>query len=196
MRISTEDMQQQLLYEYWLKRDTWLLRDEAVPLLLGLDPARIELTATDITELWEQARSAAEEGELAVYNRQAPVESWSVAPEVVYRWAGNREIALPDPFSSLMEFILKTVQKDESVRIQDDSEAVSFNAGNEVILGAALAVINAFPELCRKGDGSIDIRATILKMHEHAGVLFGSEEPELTYERIYDLLKNWTGKFE
>lgn len=196
MRINTEDMQQQLLYEYWLKRDTWLLRDEAVPLLLGLDPARIERTASDITELWEQARSAAEEGELAVYNRQAPVENWSVAPEVIYRWAGNREIPIPEPFSSLMEFILKTVQKDESVRIQDDNEAVSFNAGNEIILGSALAVINAFPELCRKGDGSIDIRATILKMHEHAGVLFGSEEPEFTYERIYDLLKNWTAKLE
>lgn len=194
MRTNSEDQRQQLLYEYWLKRDTWLLRDEAVPLLLGHDPAQAEERDPEITELWEEVRLSVEEGELAVYNRQAPIESWSVAPETIYRWAGNREIVLPDPFSALMEFILKTVKKDESVRIQDDNEAVSFNAENEIILGAALAVVNAFPRTCRKEDGSIDIRGTILQMHDHAGTLFGTDSPDFTYERIYDLLKNWTGK--
>lgn len=195
MRTNSEDLRQQLVYEYWLKRDTWLLRDEAVPLLLGHDPAQVEEGDPEITELWEGARLSVEEGELAVYNRQAPVDTWSVAPETIYRWAGNREISIPESFSALMEFILKTVKKDESVRIQDDNEAVSFNAGNEIILGAALAVVNAFPRACRKKDGSIDIRGTILQIHNHAETLFGSEDPGFTYERIYDLLKNWTGKF-
>lgn len=194
MRINSEDLQQQLLYEYWLKRDTWLLRDEAVPLLLGHDPTQTDHNAPEITELWEKVRLSAEEGELVVYNRQAPLETWSVTPAGLYRWAGNRDIALPEPFSALMEFILQTVKKDESVRMQEGNEALSFNAENEIILGAALAVVNAFPRACRKEDGSIDIRGTILQLHEHAATLFGSEDPGFTYERIYDLLKNWTDK--
>lgn len=196
MRPGAKAMQQQLLYEYWLKRDTWLLRDEAAPLLLGLDPAQVDRNAPDISELWEKMRLSVEQGHLAVYNRQAPVDSWSVAPDVIYRWAGNRDISLPEPFSILMEFILKTVKKDESVHVNDDNEALSFNAENEIILGAALAVVNAFPDACSKKDGGIDIRATVLQMHEHAEILFGVEEPEFSYERIYDLLKNWTGKLK
>lgn len=194
MKIDNEDLRQQLLYEYWFKRDTWLLRREAVPLLLGLDPERVDHNEPEIAGLWETIRQSVEEGSLTVFNRQAPVESWSVTPEAVYRWAGDRAMPLPEPFSSLMEFILKTVKKEDSVRQTENHEAESFNEENETILGAALAVINAFPEACRKKDGSIDVRKTILQINDHANVLLGREDLGFTYERVYDLLKNRTDK--
>lgn len=191
--MSTEAMRQQQLYENWLKRDTWLLRDEAVPLLLGLDPTSADPAHSGIAGLWETVRVAVEEGELAVYNRQAPAGSWSVAPAAVYRWANRKALSLPAPFSELMEFILQTVKQDEAAHTEADS-GHSFNVDNENILGAALAVINAFPEDCLKFGGGIDIHRTIALMDQYAVDLFGQDDMSYTYERIYDLLKIWIGR--
>ena len=37
-----EKLSQQLFYEKWSTRDEWLLKDEAIPLVLGLDPEQTE----------------------------------------------------------------------------------------------------------------------------------------------------------
>lgn len=191
---QTDDLQQQLLYEYWLKRDTWSLCREAVPLLLGYDPDSTDPESSGVAVLRDKVQAAAEEGELSIYNRQGPLETWAVAPAVIYRWATRRGMILPAPFTALMEFIMKTVKWDEAGTTEADDAGLSFSAENEIILGAALAVQNAFPDKCRNADGGIDIRSTIIQMDREAQALFGREELGFTYERVYDLLKNWLDK--
>lgn len=191
--MRTDEMQQQLLYEYWLKRDTWSLRDEAVPLLLGLDPASADPEEPAVQETWDSVKSDVKENRLSIYNRQAPADSWSVAPAVIYRWASENNIPLPAPFSELMEFILQAVKREGQSDVMED-EGSRFNAENESILGAALALINRFPDACFESDGGIDIHKTIILMKEHATDLFGTPGPEFSYERVYDLLKRWADR--
>jgi hypothetical protein len=181
-----DDLAQQKLYEKWLKEDRWLLRSQALPLLAGFDPEGTELPLPD--DLWDKMAEAVSNAELAVENAGATPEHWAASPRAVYRWATGNGIAVPEPFRTLMEFILQTVRIEEPSRDRDLGET-GFHTDNEKILAAALSVLGAYPGQCLGRNGSIDIRKVIVLMHDHAGELFGTDGLEYSYERVHDLLR-------
>lgn len=182
-----DELAQQKLYEKWLKKDRWRLRDEAAPLLAGVDPETAAGSGTP-DQIWNRLAAAVRHGELTVDNPDAALEVWTAAPAAVYHWATAGQIAVPEAFRALMEFILQTVRPQASGN-GDDTEPSAFHAGNEGILGAALSVLAAYPGQCYRRNGGIDLRKVIMLMHEHAAELFGSDGLEYSYERVYDLLQ-------
>lgn len=180
-----DDLAQQKLYEKWLKKERWRLRDEAVPLLAGVDPEAPEGSAA-LDGLWRQLENAVRGGGLAVEDADAAPETWTAAPAAVYRWAVAAGLGVPEPFRALMEFILQAVQTQP---VDEAADPSAFHAGNEDLLGAALSVLAAFPEQCRRRNGGVDIRKVIVLMHEHAPQLFGAGELPYSYERAHDLLQ-------
>lgn len=181
------ELAQQKLYETWLKKDHWRLRDEAVPLLAGVDPGAGGEGGPE-EALWRDLATAVADGVLRVDNPGADPAHWTASPRAVYRWAGDAGHPVPEAFRNLMEFILQTVKQDSASAPGGGAET-DFHAVNEAVLGAALSVLAAWPDRCRDRNGGIDIRKVILLMHEHAGVLFGSDGLEYSYERVYDLLQ-------
>jgi hypothetical protein len=182
-----DELAQQKLYETWLKKDHWRLRDEAVPLLAGVDP---ETGGEDeqLAALWQELAAAVAAGSLRVDNPGAEPSLWTASPRAVYRWVADAGRPVPEAFRNLMEFILQTVKQDPLSAPGDGAET-DFYAGNEAILGAALSVLAAWPDRCFTRNGGVDVRRVILLMHEHAGELFGSDGLEYSYERVYDLLQ-------
>ena len=181
-----DELAQQKLYEKWLKKDLWRLHGEAAPLLLGMDPESAECSAA-LDDLRQQLENAVQGGGLAVETADAAPEAWSAGPAAVYRWALAAGVAVPEPMRALMEFILQTVTAQDSMPVEEGTDA--FHAGNEAILGAALSVLAAFPAECFHDNGGIDLRKVIILMHEHAPELFGTKGLEYSYERVFDLLE-------
>jgi hypothetical protein len=180
------ELAQQKLYEKWLKEDRWLLRSQALPLLAGFDPEGTEQPLSE--DLWDRMAAAVSNAELVVEDAGAAPEYWAASPRAVYRWAASNDINVPEPFRTLMEFILQTVRVETPSRGRDVAET-GFHTDNEKILGAALSVLGAYPGECLGRNGNIDIRKVIILMHDHAGELFGTDGLAYSYERVHDLLR-------
>ncbi|MGH8583248.1 MAG: hypothetical protein ACREWG_10785 [Gammaproteobacteria bacterium] len=136
------------LYEKWLRMPQWQARDEALPLLLGVDPGRwLELREDAgmqalAAQVWEGM-----EARLGAAGLIAAGAGY-LAPEAWYRWAGEQGIAVPEACSGLMDFILRTVKRSlpepETPAIPGDSAS----ALREQVLGAALNILAKCPDQC------------------------------------------------
>lgn len=177
-----EKMQQQLLYERWAVKDTWHLRTEALPLLLGMDPDKYQKNEyrpdeETIKGLWQHATQCIEHGLLQVTNREQKRDEWRVEPLDIYQWAEISRLTVPDPLTAIMEFIGSTVMK--SLRDKD----------REKILGMALAVLATYPDRCRNAGGEIkaEVLAGICKEQFRAR----GQETGLPDNAMLELIDKW-----
>ena len=104
----------QLLYEKWLRKDEWLLKAEALPLLLGIDPYdRAAAEGDEIEKYWREMVSAVRAGQLSPVTDSHLVESsWRAAVADIYSWALNTGVPMPEPLTQLMNFVLKTIKRE------------------------------------------------------------------------------------
>ncbi|MGH8588754.1 MAG: hypothetical protein ACREXX_05265, partial [Gammaproteobacteria bacterium] len=147
---------QQLLYERWLRRPVWRLREEVVPLLLGIDPvvwARggVVPGSTEVQDrVWAALHAAVMEGRgPRVIDSGADPDDWRVEPADLYRWASGRGLVLPQAFVALMDFILRAVKAParEVAAVGTPAEAHQASV-REQVLGAALNVLAKCPDQC------------------------------------------------
>ena len=114
---SVRDSYKQRLYEKWVCKETWLLRAEGIPLLLGQTPGSDSVKDDEPDDngeaLWKHARECAEKNILPVVNRECHPDEWRVKSVVLYKWAVTTGVRLPDEFSLLMNFVLRTVKTDD-----------------------------------------------------------------------------------
>lgn len=190
----------QLLYEKWVTKDTWLLKDEALPLLMALDPEKSldidPATETALGEMWIHAGSCVEQGLLKVTNREDVPEKWRVRPIDIYRWAKISRLSFPDIFTNLMEFVVNTVKLADSesqnnLQGSPDMTAIKFDQNREKVLGMALAILAAYPEQCRNSKGRVKVDRIINIINEKGTYWLGEEELEMSTTAMKDLINKW-----
>ena len=192
---------QQKLYEKWAVKSSWHLKNQAIPLLLSIDPEIYSTSSCDeVTEqkyqdLWEHAQHCVEQGLLFIINRERPAEEWEAKPIDVYKWAAISRVELPVQLSALMEFVMMSLVSTATIdndsldnRKQND---ISYYKDKERILGAALAMFVTYPERCRNKKGLVSAENIVSLINENESVLFAEETPGLSTTACIDLINKW-----
>lgn len=192
---------QQKLYEKWAVKPSWHLKNQAIPLLLSMDPekystsSRNEYSEQKYQDLWEHAQHCVEQGLLFVLNREHPADEWKAKPIDVYKWAAISRVELPLELSTLMEFVMMTLVSTEN--IDNDSldnkkqNDITYDKDRERILGAALAMLVTYPERCKNKKGRVSAENILSLIDENESVLFGEEIPGLSPTAGIDLINKW-----
>ncbi len=89
----------QKLYEKWSCKDKWLLYDEGIPLLFGIEPGTSVSMDNELLnkkeELWVHAKECVQKNLLSVVNAEKPIIEWEVRPVDLYCWATVSRISMP-----------------------------------------------------------------------------------------------------
>ncbi|MFB3090117.1 MAG: hypothetical protein ACE1ZG_02065, partial [Gammaproteobacteria bacterium] len=145
--------------------------------------------------LWEHAQHCVEQELLFVLNRECPADEWEASPVDVYKWAAISRVELPKELSLLMEFVMKslvpTTNFNNNSRSSKKQDEVSYDKGKDRILGAALAVLAAYPERCRNKKGCVRAENILSLINKNKNALFGEEIPELSVTASSDLINQW-----
>ena len=192
---------QQKLYEKWVVKPSWHLKNQALPLLLSMDPEKYSTSSCDeyseqkYQDLWEHAQHCVEQGLLFVLNREHPADEWEAKPIDVYKWAAISRVELPAELSTLMEFVMMTLVS--TANIDNDSldnkkqNDITYDKDRERILGAALAMLVTYPERCKNKKGRVSAENILSLIDENESVLFGEEIPGLSPTAGIDLINKW-----
>lgn len=192
---------QQKLYEKWAVKPSWHLKNQAIPLLLSMDPekystsSRDEYSEQEFQDLWEHAQHCVEQGLLFILNREHPADEWEAKPIDVYKWAAISRVELPVELSTLMEFVMMTMVS--TANIDNDSldnkkqNDITYGKDKERILGAALAMLVTYPERCKNKKGRVSAENILSLINDKESVLFGEEIPGLSPTAGIDLINKW-----
>ncbi|MCC7411633.1 MAG: hypothetical protein IT495_08370 [Gammaproteobacteria bacterium] len=195
---------EQELYERWLRRERWRMREEALPLLFGVDPdawpralEREQLAAAEAT-LWALLDGAHRSGPLAP---QATHAHWTITPVALWTWARSLHQRVPAAFEALVQFIANVVRRDEPVGQPDVAVPLPLQAAGapiarqhsarEQILGAALNLLAKYPEACRDEHGFADARRVVARMQSQAAAWFDDGRLPVTTDVAVDLIEPW-----
>ncbi|HKK16011.1 MAG TPA: hypothetical protein VJ981_04845, partial [Gammaproteobacteria bacterium] len=191
----------QSMYEKQVARETWLLKNEAIWLISGIEPVQCnevdEETRNKITGLWEHARKCVEEGLLQVVNREQEADLWEVRPLDIYQWARVSRVELPEVFSNLMGFVAKSIKPvytaadTESAHDAFDRKAYEFDQDREAVLGMALAVLAAFPDECRSSGGRIKADRIVSIITDKEKFWLGNRQTAMSSIAMRDLISKW-----
>ena len=188
----------QKLYEKWSCRDKWLLFDEGIPLLFGLEPGKKQSIDEELSEkvrdLCTHARDCVKKKLLSVVSIEKPEERWEVRPVDLYYWATVSRIAMPEEFSTLMAFIVQAVKPTElnTNSFQDDvQQDTIYQKHREIVLGAATSLLVNAPELCKDNKGNIESDRITKKILENKNQRFGNVEPLLAESAMADLINGY-----
>jgi hypothetical protein len=192
---------QQKLYEKWTVKPSWHLKNEAIPLLLSIDPEKYSTLSCDEyfeqkhQELWEHAQHCVEQGLLFILNREHSADEWEAKPIDVYKWAAISRVELPLELSTLMEFVMmslvSTANIDNNSTENKKQNDISYEMDKERILGAALAMLVNYPERCKNKKGQVRAENILSLINENESVLFGEEIPDLSSTAGIDLISKW-----
>ena len=192
-----ELMRLQLLYENWAVKESWLIKEEALPLMVAIDPNSLPACESDIENLlnesWMHAKSCVEQGLLQVINREDKPEQWRAKPLDIYRWAKISRIPCPDTLATLMEFVSNTIKQTDEYHshINSDLTAAKFDKDRERILGMALAILAAYPDKCRNNKGRVKVDRILDIINEKRSHWLGDEELSMSTTVIRDLISKW-----
>lgn len=178
----------QLVYEKWLKLDTWKARSEALPLAVGVAPERWQdhIREYDLAkaeqELW--ATFAASNG---IGGDDVPV-----SVTTVYDWFTANGVELPAGFSRLYGFIRQAVLVAGAAQASnDESTSAAPPEEREIVLGAALSLVSRMPRQCRDEHGFVDGAAITELIFETAARWFPNSTPSMTRAQITELIDKW-----
>lgn len=188
---------QQLLYERWLRRPVWRLREEAVPLLLGIDPvvwagggeAPGSTEAQD--RVWAAVHAEVmDRGGPRVIDSGGGPEHWCVEPAELYRWASGHGLVLPESFVTLMDFILRAV-KAPAGEVAVSRTETHLASVREQVLGAALNVLAKCPDQCYDAHGLCSGARIAERIAAQSMRWFDAPEPPLAGPEMTALIDRW-----
>ena len=189
---------QQRLYEHWLKQDAWYLRDDALPLLLGVDPEEWpelrdrEPIRSSEALAWEVVQASVRDTDQPmVTNRNAPEDLWKVRTSDFYRWAKQADIAVPNPLEQLIQFIATVVQQEDPDAIGAADVAAT---AQQTVLGAALSVLAAWPADCSDRQGRIDAARIAALVERKAPLWFTNARAPMSAQAMTQLIDEWLSK--
>jgi len=187
-------LEQQLLYERWLKREQWLLRREAIPLLFGVDPEawpranEDPAVAAAEARLWQWMNEGDGDARPHLANPAVESEQWQVAPAAAVNWWRAAGMRVPETLENLLQFILRVVKTPEAAPAADAAPAPR---AAEQVLGAALAVLSKWPDRCRDEHGFADGALMLNVIRQHAAAWFDGPELPMDGDEAYALIERW-----
>lgn len=202
--LRQDPFAQQKMYEKWIRLDEWRLRDQGLPLALGVDPVQWAslLEMTEIKDLVDKTWQAFSElsmsvSGMGVINTDNHSDEWNVSPGVFYRWLVAQGITVPDALDALMQFVMTVVKKPDSLidnaTLYDQAATApgSRSSDREKVLGAAFNIVSKEPDACRHESGLTDGRALAEMIAAQSIRWFDSPTPPLSVARMGDLLEKW-----
>jgi len=188
----------QKLYEQWSCKESWLLYQEGIPLLFGVEPGSnvaLEDGLSDkIENLWEHAQECVKKKLLPVINAEKPEAEWQVRPIDLYSWGTISRITMPSEFSSLMTFVAQTIKPVEthsSIINSEDVRDMMYQKHREIVLGAATSLLVNATELCKNKKGRIVSNIIARNIIENEDQWFGNDEPLLAETAMADLIDEY-----
>ena len=188
----------QKLYETWSCKEQWLLFDEGIPLLFGLEPGFSETLDDDVENKIDSLRTHAQECVqkklLPVINIDMPESEWQVSPVDFYCWATVSRISMPEELSRLMTFVVQTVKLSEVApdsNQKGSKEDMLYQKHREIVLGAATSLLVNTTELCKNKKGRVVSNKIARLIMENEDLWFGNDRPLLTEVSITDLIDEY-----
>ena len=190
----------QRLYEKWTVRDTWLIKKEGLPLILGHDPDGTEYNSTDTAaeELWDHAQKCVEKGLLKVSNREQSPDFWKASPVDIFQWATLSRIEIPEILNDLMTFVVNTIKTTGDVPEPDSSNQVARSSQEddqinqrEAVLGMALAILAADSKKCRDNYGRIQVQNLVNLIEENHSHWTGKNKTGISTGEITGIITKW-----
>lgn len=184
--LGSFNVEIQMLYEHWLKNDSWAARNEALPLVVGVDP-----------ELWQSyletgELNATEQSLWDTYQREAGIatESDCVPVQDVVSFFRAQRVEMPASFSRLYDFIRQTTL---AAQAEPTDAALTSPRGEEteVVLGAALALVASMPDRCRDEHGFVAGEAIAKLIMQSAARWFPLQAPTMTEAEMATLIDKW-----
>ncbi|MBL1142361.1 MAG: hypothetical protein HND53_10055 [Proteobacteria bacterium] len=196
--FEKERLNLQKLYEQWSCEETWLLYEEGIPLLFGIEPQSRSILESDVSEkiesLWQHAKECGHKKLLPVINIEKPEKEWEVRPIDLYSWGTISRIMMPEEFSTLMTFVaqtIKPVETQSSNNYSENSQDIMYLKHREVVLGAAMSLLVSAPELCKNRKGRVVSNKIARNILENEDQWFGDERPLLAETAMADLIDEY-----
>ncbi|MBI4692776.1 MAG: hypothetical protein HY749_02000 [Gammaproteobacteria bacterium] len=181
------DAASQAHYEHWAKLDIWRARAEALPLLIGEDPASYAPPAP------ETARGAAHARLWAAFTAATgnPDPEAAVTPFALRRFAQEHGLALPLGLSRLLDFIALVLPAQSGEGSAAAERAVALAEDRETTLGAALYLVTRQAGDCLDGEGYYDAARIVDLIRTRAVFWWPLAQPTLSREQMIELLVKW-----
>lgn len=90
------------LYRKYSGLDTWLVKDEAIPLVLGFSPAAKSLISDKANSRLVQDVEGSKQVSLQVFNGDAKLDKWRVKPRDFVLWTKSKGVKVPESLSCLL----------------------------------------------------------------------------------------------
>jgi hypothetical protein len=200
-----KQLQQKRLFEHWSQREEWLLHMEAIPLLIGQNPATWEalLDRDDLrqaeTAAWENLKAGiVQQGRPRVLNPTSDEAEWRVQPTALVPWARSVGVAVPEYLETLLQFIFSVVKKSAVTqeggsasidRIPDASQKQSLD--RERVLGAALNILSKCPEQCYDEHGFVSGQSIVKLIRQQSMRWFDVPEPPMKPDEMAAFIDKW-----
>lgn len=204
MVYGEDRINRQKLYEKWACKETWELRAEGIPLLLGLDPgnsnALDEVTRQARDDLWQHASDCVNKKLLAVINPDTQPVEWRVTPSDLYSWAMVSRVPVPQELAALMDFVLQAIKVKPDSTQQDAASANGkghdsmYQKHCEITLGAAMSLLANSPEKCQSSRGRVKAALIVAEILNNRNAWFGKEEPLLAQSAMEDLINRYIAR--
>ena len=202
--LKQDPFDQQKIYEKWIRQDEWTLREQGLPLAIGLDPEKWSelFDVSGFKELeqaaWEafEKLSPTEEGP-NVLNLDDQAGKWKVNSSEFYRWLNAQGITVPDALDSLMQFVMNIVAKPTSQMMDtmssDQANGVpqSRSSDRENVLGAAFNIVSKEPNACRDESGLTNGKALAEMIGSQSVLWFRSSKVPMSIEDMGVFLEKW-----
>lgn len=170
--------------EYWVTREPWHPREEALPLLVGCDPRDWPALLADTARAADAATLAA----LLQADLGSAASRTGFDAMALRAWADGARISLPPALGMLLDFIARTLPAQVPVV---PAAAATATAEQVAVLGAALALVTRFPERHRDAEGQIDAQVLADAIVAQAAVWFAQGAPAMTRETMASLLAEY-----
>jgi hypothetical protein len=178
-------------YKHYVKLDSWLLYEEALPISAGVHPHAWD-AVRDLYPNWEARlrpiMKSAVSISLPLINPDAKERRWRVKPKDFVKWLHSKELW---PRKELEEALgIEHKAKSKKKTDYSDHPNAEHNAQKrQKVLEAALAILAAFPDQCRKGD-KVSPAEIARIMEEKSPIWFGNEDIPLSERGVRELISS------
>lgn len=152
------------LFSQWIKRDTWLIYNEAMQLIMAKDPDKENILGFKDEKLWALVESCAGHS-LQVLNRTSQPKQWRVKPFEWVRWLKEKEIHV---HTQLLN------QLYPKVNIVPTQKTAKANNSRELIKAQRLKSLRAF-------------EANVLELARHKNIEWNKDAIPVTKEEFLEI---------
>lgn len=186
--LVDDEPTQVLLFEAWVKREQWRLRDEALPLLVGTDPAVWQASPQSLLVREAGDRLAVA---LAARLQLEPDTDAHVTPLAFRAAAEALMLDLPPALARLLDFLARVLAFQQADTASASAQGLADAEDRLTVLGAALALVVRHPERCLDEEGYYSAERMVEEIFRQAVYWFPLGPPACGVAEAVSLLARW-----